>query len=215
MDDNKESMSGLLFITHQTDSYDYLATVKLALQGGCKDIQLRMKEAPLKEVERVGKEAKEICDNYGARLYIDDHVEVCLRIGAAGVHLGKADMPHDEARKILGPDFIIGGTANTFRDIQHLEQAGVDYVGLGPMRYTTTKNRLSPVLGLRGYDRIMQQCVAHQIELPVFAIGGITSEDIPQLVQTGIFGVSVSSTILTAKDPVEETKRLIHIIHSY
>ncbi|MDR2692557.1 MAG: thiamine phosphate synthase, partial [Dysgonamonadaceae bacterium] len=138
---------------------------------------------------------------YGADLYINDHVEICRRIGATGVHLGKSDMPPGEARKILGKNFIIGGTANTFEDILRLNAEGVDYIGLGPFRFTATKKNLSPVLGLPGYKQIMEQCAVRGINLPVFAIGGITAGDIPALLNSGITGIAMSSAILQAENP--------------
>ncbi|MDR3340465.1 MAG: thiamine phosphate synthase [Candidatus Symbiothrix sp.] len=207
-------MNDLLFITHQTERYSYLQSVEIALAGGCRRIQLRMKDASPEEVEKIGIRAKELCDNQGAELYIDDHVAVCKNIRATGVHLGKTDMSPREARQILGNDFIIGGTANTFEDIQLLKNEGVDYIGLGPFRFTTTKKNLSPVIGLDGYRRIMQQCKEHEINLPVFAIGGITSDDIPGIIGVGILGIALSSTILGAENPIEETKRIIRIMNN-
>ena len=204
-------MTGLLFITHQTDRYTYLQSVEIALQGGCRQIQLRMKDVSPAEVEKVGIEAKKMCDDFDAKLYIDDHVEVCKNILATGVHLGKQDMLPSEARKILGNKFIIGGTANTFEDIVRLKNEGVDYIGLGPFRFTNTKKNLSPIIGLEGYDRIMKQCKEQQIDLPVFAIGGITNADIANIIKTGVSGIALSSTILTAENPVEETKRIINM----
>ncbi|MDR2682657.1 MAG: thiamine phosphate synthase [Dysgonamonadaceae bacterium] len=206
-------MNGLLFITHQTERYSYLQSVEIALAGGCRRIQLRMKEASPDEVEKTGFFAKALCEKYGAELYIDDYVEVCKNIRATGVHLGKTDMPPREARQVLGKGFLIGGTANTFEDIQRLNSEGVDYIGLGPFRFTTTKKNLSPVIGLSGYRQIMAQCKEHQIHLPVFAIGGITTNDIPEILSTGISGIALSSTILQAQDPVEETKRIIRILN--
>lgn len=206
-------MKGLLFITHTTERYGYLDSVRMALDGGCRHIQLRMKDAADAEVERTGIEAKALCDVAGARLYIDDRVEVCARLAAAGVHLGKTDMSPIEARRILGPGFVVGGTANTFEDIERLASQGVDYIGLGPFRFTATKKNLSPVLGLEGYDEIMRRCAAGGIGLPVFAIGGITAADIEPIMQTGVAGISLSSTILRAADPVAETKRIIETIN--
>ena len=208
-------MNGLLFITHQTERYTYLQSVEIALKGGCRQIQLRMKDIPQAEVENVGLEAIKMCDEYGAKLYIDDHVTVCKNIGATGVHLGKLDMSPTEARKILGDQFIIGGTANTFADIIRLKNEGVDYIGLGPFRFTTTKKNLSPVIGLNGYVRIMHQCKEQEINIPVFAIGGITNADIPDILNAGLYGIALSSTILNAENPVEETKHLIQIINKY
>lgn len=201
-------MNGLLFITHCTERYSYLESVEVALKGGCKQIQLRMKDAPVDEVERTAHKAKALCDVYSAQLYIDDHVEVCQRVRATGVHLGKLDMSPCEARKILGNEFIIGGTANTFEDIQRLADEGIDYIGLGPFRFTTTKKNLSPVLGLEGYKNILSRCKEADIHLPVLAIGGITMTDIPELIHTGISGIALSSTILQAEDPVEEMRRI-------
>lgn len=206
-------MNGLLFITHTTERWSCLDSVRIALEGGCRHIQLRMKEADDETIERTGTLAMELCDAVGAKLYIDDRVEVCRRLGAAGVHLGKTDMPPLEARRILGPGFVIGGTANTFGDIERLVAAGVDYIGLGPFRFTTTKKNLSPTLGLEGYRRIMGRARESGIRLPVFAIGGITAGDIAQLMQTGVAGISLSATILSAADPVEETKKIIETIN--
>ncbi|MDR2040717.1 MAG: thiamine phosphate synthase [Tannerella sp.] len=202
----------MLFITHRTERYDTLQSVEVALAGGCRRIQLRMKDAPPAEVEKTGLSAKALCGKYGAELYIDDHVEVCRNIRARGVHLGKTDMSPREARRILGKDFIIGGTAATFEDIRRLNTEDVDYIGLGPFRFTATKKNLSPVIGPDGYRRIMRQCREHGLRLPVFAIGGIVPEDIPGLLHAGVSGIALSSAILQAENPVEETKRIITVL---
>jgi thiamine-phosphate pyrophosphorylase len=199
-------MNGLLFITHETERDGYLQGVEIALQGGCRMVQLRMKDAAPAEVEATGKEALRLCRRYGAQLFIDDHVEVCSRLGAAGVHLGKNDMPPSQARLLLGKGYLVGGTANTFEDILRLQAEGVDYIGLGPFRFTTTKKNLSPVLGLEGYRRITAQCRAAGVGLPVIAIGGITRADIPALLDAGVAGIALSSAILNADSPVDETR---------
>lgn len=208
-------MNGLLFITHQTEKYSYLDTVYIALEGGCHHIQLRMKDVSPSDIEKTAMQAKEICNGYGAKLYIDDHVAICKNSSAAGVHLGKLDMPPLDARKILGAGFIIGGTANTYEDIYRLNNEGADYIGLGPFRFTTTKKNLSPILGLSGYKNIMQKCRESGIILPVIAIGGIATNDIPELMATGVSAIALSSSILTAKDPVGETKKIIETINKY
>lgn len=204
-------MLKLQFITHQTDRYSYLDSARMALEGGCKWIQLRMKEAPLDEVERVALELKPLCKQHDALLVLDDHVELTKKLEVDGVHLGKNDMPIAEARRVLGEGFIIGGTANTFDDVKAHYQAGTDYIGCGPFRFTTTKKNLSPVLGLEGYRSIIARMEEEGIDLPVVAIGGITYDDIPQLLQTGINGIAMSGSILRADDPVEETRRLLNI----
>ena len=139
------------FITHYTDQYTYLDSVRIALEGGCRWIQLRMKDTPTEDILPIAKETLTLCRQYEATFIIDDHVELAKQIKADGVHLGKLDMPITEARSILGKNFIIGGTANTLEDIRMHYEAGADYIGCGPYRFTTTKKNLSPVLGLEGY----------------------------------------------------------------
>ncbi len=155
-----------------------------------------------------------MCHKHGATFIIDDHVELVKQLKADGVHLGKNDMPIDEARRILGKDFIIGGTANTFEDVRMHAEAGADYIGCGPFRFTTTKKNLSPVLGLEGYTDIVSKMKAEGINLPIVAIGGITKEDIPSLMKTGINDIALSGSILRAENPIEEMKTIITICHS-
>ena len=197
------------FITHYTEKYSYLDSVKLALEGGCKWIQLRMKDAAVDEIRPVAVKVQEMCRNYGATFIIDDHVDLVKELGADGVHLGKNDMPIDKARLILGKDFIIGGTANTFDDVRKHYANGANYIGCGPFRFTTTKKGLAPVLGLEGYSNIIRKMRQAGINLPVVAIGGITLEDIPQVMLTGVSGIALSGTVLRSENPVEEVRRVI------
>lgn len=203
-------MISLQFITHQTDKYSYLESARMALEGGCKWIQLRMKEVPLDEVEAVALQLKPMCRDHEAILVLDDHVELAKKLEVDGVHLGKTDMPVAEARQLLGEAFIIGGTANTFEDVEMHYRAGADYVGIGPFRFTTTKKNLSPVLGLEGYASILSDMEKAGIKLPVVAIGGITYEDIPAILETGVNGIALSGTILNAENPVAETRRILN-----
>lgn len=200
------------FITHFTDKYSYLDSVRLALEGGCRWVQLRMKGASDEEVEAVAQVALPLCHARGAVFLIDDRVELVKRLGADGVHLGKNDMPVGEARRLLGEEFIIGGTANTFLDVQMHTIAGADYIGCGPYRYTTTKQNLAPVLGMEGYKRIVQQMRDKGIALPLVAIGGIAQEDIPTLLTTGVDGIALSGSILRADDPVEEMRKIQRVV---
>jgi len=201
----------LQFITHYTNTISYLDSVRLALEGGCRWVQLRMKGASEEEMLPVALEAQRMCREAGATFIIDDHVELVRRIGADGVHLGKNDMPIDEARSILGSGFIIGGTANTFDDVLMHHRRGADYIGCGPFRFTTTKEKLSPVLGLEGYRSIMEQMKAAGLDMPVVAIGGITAADIPSIMATGVTGIALSGSVLRAADPAAEMARLIAI----
>lgn len=197
------------FITHSNERYDHVEGAKLALQGGCRWIQLRMKDAMEIDFLRAAKKIRRLCDEYHATFILDDHVEWVGLTGADGVHLGKNDMPVDEARKMLGRNRIIGGTANTFEDVERLSRQGADYIGCGPFRFTTTKKNLSPVLGLEGYRSITAQMKAHDIQLPIVAIGGILHQDIPAIMQTGVIGIAVSGAILNAENPVEEMRLFI------
>ena len=195
----------LQFISHQNEKMTYLDGIREALAGGCKWIQLRMKGATDEEVRPIALKVKKLCKEQNATFLIDDRVELVKEVGADGVHLGKNDMPIAEARKILGDDFIIGGTANTFEDVKAHYEADADYIGCGPFRFTTTKEKLSPILGLEGYREIIQKMKAENIDIPIVAIGGITKEDIPDIMKTGINGIALSGSILNAKDPASET----------
>lgn len=197
------------FITHSNNRYGYVDGARLALEGGCRWVQLRMKEATEAEFMAAAAEIGRLCKEHGATFVLDDHVEWVEKTGADGVHLGKNDMPIDEARKILGSDKIIGGTANTFEDVERLYRQGADYIGCGPFRFTTTKKNLSPVLGLEGYQHIVDQMKSHGINLPIVAIGGILESDIKSILATGVNGIAVSGGILNAENPAEEMQRFL------
>lgn len=199
------------FITHYTERHSYLDSARMALEGGCRWIQLRMKESPTAEVEAVARKVQRLCKEHEAIFIIDDYVDLAKKLEADGVHLGKNDMPVAEARRTLGEGFLIGGTANTFEDIQAHCRNGADYIGCGPFRHTTTKKNLSPILGLEGYEGIIRRMEEEGISLPVVAIGGITAEDIPAIMRTGVDGIALSGTVLRAENPAEEMRRIINI----
>lgn len=199
------------FISHYNDRYSYLDSIRMALDGGCKWVQLRMKDASVDEIRPIALEAQRMCKEHEACFIIDDHVELVKEIHADGVHVGKNDMPVDEARRILGPEYIIGGTANTYEDILKHYKNGADYIGCGPFRFTTTKKGLAPVLGLEGYEDLARKIKKEGIDIPVVAIGGITADDIPAILATGIDGIALSGTVLNADNPVAEMQRLLKI----
>ena len=200
------------FITHSNNRYGYVDGARLALEGGCRWVQLRMKEATEAEFMAAAAEIGRLCKEHGATFVLDDHVEWVEKTGADGVHLGKNDMPIDEARKILGNDKIIGGTANTFDDVERLYRQGANYIGCGPFRFTTTKKNLSPVLGLEGYQHIVDQMKSYGINLPIVAIGGILESDIKSILATGVSGIAVSGGILNAENPAEEMQRFLKLV---
>ena len=203
-------MRSIQFITHQNDCIGYAEGAKMALEGGCKWIQLRMKDATDDEVRSVAAEIQPLCKQNEAIFLLDDRVELVRELHADGVHLGKNDMPVDEARRVLGEEFIIGGTANTFEDIERLASQGADYIGCGPFRVTTTKKNLAPVLGLEGYRDIIENMRRAGIDIPVVAIGGITASDIDDILATGVKGIAVSGSVLTAENPVAMMRTLIN-----
>lgn len=203
----------LQFITHATDMSVMLRQVEQTLAGGCRWIQLRHKDTDISMLMEEGRAIRRLCDRYGATFIIDDHVEIVEALNADGVHLGKNDMPVGQAREILGIRRIIGATANTFDDIAAAVKAGADYIGLGPYRFTATKAKLSPILGLDGYHGITSQCRKSDISLPIVAIGGIGQSDIAGIMSTGVDGVAVSGAIRNAPDPAVATAGIIDSIN--
>jgi len=203
------TMEKVQFITHTTERYSYADSARLVLEGGCRWIQLRMKDHSESEIEAVAREVMPLCRACGATFIIDDHVELAFRIGADSVHLGKNDMPVDEARRITSPAFIIGGTANTIGDVRRLASQGADYIGCGPFRFTTTKKNLSPTLGLNGYRDIVNAMRQEGISLPIVAIGGITFGDIDDILSTGVDGIAISGGVLRADNPAAEMRQII------
>ncbi|MBO5276536.1 MAG: thiamine phosphate synthase [Alistipes sp.] len=204
-------MAHVQFITHTSARHTYADSARLALAGGCRWIQLRMKDAQREEIIATAAEILPLCREVGATFILDDHVELVELTGADGVHLGKNDMPIAEARRQLGHNKIIGGTANTFEDILAHAEAGADYIGCGPFRFTTTKKNLSPILGLEGYARIVEQMHQNNISLPIVAIGGIAFEDIPAILQTGVTGIALSGSVLRADDPIAEMRKIVEL----
>lgn len=201
----------LQLITHPVNGRSEIEGAKLALEGGCKWVQLRMKETPVEEVKKVALELLPLCKQYEAVMIIDDHVELAKEVGADGVHLGKMDMNPKDARTILGDGFIIGGTCNSFDDILAIKD-DVDYIGCGPFRFTTTKKKLAPVLGLEGYQEIVWKCREQGINIPIVAIGGITKDDVRKVLHSGPNGIAISGGILSAADPKTETEEILKII---
>lgn len=202
-------MVPIQFITHTYNGISYEESGMLALQGGCRWVQLRMKGATDDEAEPVARRLLAACHEAGATFILDDRVELCAKIKADGVHLGKNDMPVSEARERLGHEFIIGGTANTIDDIRRLKRESADYVGCGPFRFTTTKEKLSPTLGLDGYRSIIQAMRQEELRIPLVAIGGITLEDVPALLDAGADGIAVSGAVLRADSPADMMRRFL------
>lgn len=183
---------------------------ELACQGGVRWVQLRVKNQSYNIWKQLALETQAVCRRHGAMLLINDNPRLAQEIGADGVHVGAADMPPAEAREMLGAKFFIGGTANTFADVQRLVAAGVDYVGLGPFRFTRTKEKLSPILGLAGYAETLQKCRAAGLTVPIIGIGGIMLADVGALLATGLHGIAVAGSIGQAENPVAAARLFVN-----
>ena len=199
----------LQFITNNSEKYSIAEEVQMALEAGCKWIQLRMKDATDEEVKEVALQLIPMCQENDAFLIIDDRVELVNELRVSGVHLGKEDMDPLQARELLGPHAIIGVTANTAEDIIKWKGKDVDYVGVGPFRFTTTKKNLAPEIGLDGYKQIVEQVRAAGVELPLVAIGGITLDDVDAIMATGVQGIAMSGAIINAPDPMLYTGKVL------
>ncbi|MEM9991435.1 MAG: thiamine phosphate synthase [Bacteroidota bacterium] len=183
---------------------NHLEAIEKACEAGCNWIQLRVKNRSENEVLALAQQARTICTAYQSRLIINDYPDVAKAVQADGVHLGKTDQNHQTVREYLGQGFIIGGTANTFEDIKaYAQQGAVNYIGLGPFRFTTTKRQLSPVLGIEGYQKIVAQCQSENIKLPIVAIGGILLPDISAILDTGVHGIALSRLITKADNKAD------------
>lgn len=193
----------LQFISNQTGGLSHLDSIQIALDAGCKWIQLRVKDKPEDIVIQTAIDAKQLCDQYEAKLIINDFAHVAKLVNADGLHLGLNDMSIQEARKITGAKIIIGGTANTLENVLNRIDEGADYIGLGPYRFTNTKQNLSPILGLEGYHSIMKNLNMQTRQIPIIAIGGIQVDDIADLTESGIYGIAVSSLVIQSPDPKE------------
>ena len=200
-----------MFITHHNERYDYVTGALAALDGGIRFIQLRMKEASDEEVLATAQQLRPHCNRHAALLTVDDRLHLLDSGLFDGVHVGKNDMPIAEAKKVTGKRFLLGATCNTTEDIFQAAEDGADYIGLGPFRFTTTKKNLSAILGVDGYRQRMHDMHSRGIHLPVYAIGGITPADLPELKATGIHGVAISSVILESSLPEKTIKQIINL----
>lgn len=173
--------------------------VEKACRAGIKWIQGRIKNKSVNEITSTLSDMQKICRQHDCTFIVNDYLETALEINADGVHLGKNDLSIPEAKQIIRKkNFIVGGTANTLEDVQQLAEWQVDYIGLGPLRFTATKEKLSPVLGTDGYKHILSTRIVNTT--PVFAIGGIVPADLSLLMETGIYGIAVSGYISHAKN---------------
>lgn len=185
-------ISKLHYITQGKTPEEHLENVQRACASGAEWVQLRLKNLDPKTILETAQKAREITSHFQTRLIINDYYKVAKEIKADGVHLGKTDTCPLKAKEYLGDLYIVGGTANTLEDCKKLLEKGVDYIGLGPFQFTETKKNLSPVLGTTGYQVLLEEL---KTTTPIIAIGGITTENIPEIIDTGVYGVAVSGAI--------------------
>ncbi|MFB6257401.1 MAG: thiamine phosphate synthase [Flavobacteriales bacterium] len=202
------NISRVQLITNERSRLSILEQVRAFCQGGSDWVQLRLKEATEEEARETALKAREITERSNASLILDDRVGLVNEVGADGVHLGERDMFPEKARTVLGKEALIGVTADRFERVRELAWK-TDYIGCGPFRNTDTKKALSPVLGVEGFRSILRDMKAEGITIPILAIGGIKKDDVPVLLNEGLFGIALSSAITEAEDPVRETADII------
>ena len=186
-----------------------------ACEGGIDWVQLRLKNVSYDEYFAVGKEVKKVCKKHKATFIINDNPKLALDLVADGVHIGKEDpLPQKDRVELLKRGCIIGCTANSIEDIIQLSGMEVSYIGLGPFRYTTTKQNLSTVLGLVGYGSIFKELHRRGLKSPpIIGIGGIEAEDVHDLLKTGLHGIAVSGAITNSPNIVNAAKKFKHEVY--
>lgn len=196
----KKYIEKLHFITHDIPQHSHIAQVQLACGVGAKWIQYRCltkgDDALLADIHQIA----EICDDWGATLIVTNHIHLKGKADIQGFHIEDMDANFIALRKQIGDEYTLGGSANTVENLIRLAKEGADYAGFGPFKVTTTKPNNSPLLGVKGYADAMQKLAADHIELPVLAVGGVTLNDVAQLLPTGIYGIAASSAINQADD---------------
>lgn len=206
---NELSLPKIQFITGTNPRLSHAEEARKACRGGIRFIQFREKNATLENCKRMAETTLEVCKQYAAYLIVNDYIEVAQEIKADGVHLGYNDESPSNAREVLGKNAIIGGTGNAFEDIQALHQKGINYLGVGPLRYTSNKDKLKPFLGMEGYKKIISQMKEAGIDLPVYAVGGIQLSDIPDLLGNGVHGLAVASSIGRDLEPEKAASEFV------
>lgn len=206
-------ISRLHYITQHTEKFSHAELTEFACKGGVNWVQLRVKNVEYNEWKKIALEVQNVCKKYRATFIINDNVVLAKEIGADGVHLGLNDIHPIEARKILGDNFIIGGTAHNLEEVKFQIENKVDYIGIGPYRFTSTKTDLSTIIGFEGIKNIIETFHETSLQIPFIVIGGIKVDDIQPLLKAGIYGVAVSSAINLANDISASAKEFVDILH--
>ena len=201
---NREALRLYLVTNRYQDSLEsFLEKVETACRSGVTIVQLREKNLTTNQYYQLAKQIKEITDTYHVPLIIDDRLDICLAVDAAGLHIGDDELPVSVARQVLGPEKILGVTAKTVKRALEAEEGGADYLGTGAIFPTTTKEN-APITLISTLKTICQR-----VAIPVVAIGGLTSENIEQLIGTGIAGVAVVRDLMQAEDIGAKTQAFL------
>lgn len=202
----------LQYISQGSSPETHIHNIESVLQAGVKLVQLRLKNISDELYTEYAIKVKALCNQYNATLIINDNAIVSKLSNADALHLGLGDMSVLEAKHII-PTKIIGGTANTFEHIKQRCAEKVDYIGLGPYRFTSTKEKLSPILGIEGYQNIIQQMKKENLTTPIYAIGGIELQDIESIINTGVYGIAVSGLLTNAENKEHLVKEINKILY--
>ncbi len=203
----------LQYISQGSTPDIHIQNIESTLNAGVKLVQFRLKNSSNESYIEYAIKAKKLCQKFDAQLIINDNPLVAKACDADGLHLGLDDMNVVEAKKII-LNKIIGGTANTFKHIKQHCAEEVDYIGLGPLRFTTTKQKLSPILGIEGYQNILQQMKKESLNIPIYAIGGIKLNDIQFIINTGVYGIAVSGLITNSTNKEYLIKEINKILYN-
>ncbi|MFT4610779.1 MAG: thiamine-phosphate pyrophosphorylase [Glaciecola sp.] len=196
----------LHYISQGNSPKEHLDNIQKACSSGAELVQLRLKNISEKKILKIATQAREITSHFQTRLIINDHYKIAKEVKADGVHLGKTDVCPTLARKHLHSWQMIGGTANMMEDCENLLDKQIDYISLGPFRTSTTKENVSPVLGLKGYSAITDVLIT---PIPIIGIGGITTNDVTALLEAGISGIAVSGEITGDFDSIKTFNQLL------
>lgn len=205
----------LQFITNTEAAATPAEQVKGVIAGGCRWVQIRMKDASDEEISRVVEDIKPLCLETETFLILNDRVELAKKLDVGGVHLGKTDMLPSKARMLLGPAAVIGVTANTIDDIKAVRGLDIDYIGIGPYADTHTKKNLAPILGLEGIRNLCTEMEQLEINISHVAVGGIGLADVVPIMEAGSNGIAVSGAIAFADDISKATAEFISALKPF
>lgn len=202
----------LMFITQQNEHNSLQEQLEGYVQGGGRLLQLRLKGLPKEELTRIAEHVVEVMQTLGGSVIINDYWDVAQRARAWGVHIGQEDGDPFEVRKAVGEEMAIGVTVNTLEQLVALKDAPIDYVGLGPLRFTRTKEKIAPLLGMEGVRKVVEGAREAGVSHPIFVIGGVENLDVYPLLELGVHGVAVSGSIASASNASFATEKFMDSI---